>query len=404
MKIMVLGRLSGLLAVFFILSQLILIGRVAWVEKIFGLDKLSRVHHYNGFLALFFLALHPIFLTIGYAGLSETSFFSQYWIFITEWEDVIGGLIGLLLFLSVVILSVALIKKRLKYEFWYFTHLFTYVAIFFAFGHQLEVGTDLQTNLGNAYWIGLYIFALANFLIFRFGRIFYNYLKHDFYVDRIIKETDDAVSIYIKGKNFGKFKIQSGQFMIFRFLSRGYFYEAHPFSLSNCPNGKELRITVKNAGDFTAKVKNINQGTKVLIDGPNGIFTEQMLKNDKVLFIAGGVGITPIRSLAESLVKKGKDISLIYGNRTKKDIIFLNELEKLCELKHFPIFHVLSNQESWTGMKGRIDIEKVKTLAPDYKERDIYLCGPPVMMESIKKQLKADGYNLNNLHFEKFSL
>lgn len=399
-----LGRLFGLLAVFFILSQLILIGRVAWVEKIFGLDKLSRVHHYNGFLVLSFLLLHPIFLGIGYSGLNETNFFSQIWTFLTEWEDVLGAAIALLLFSGVVILSVSLIKKHLKYEFWFLTHLFTYVAILSAIGHQFEVGTDLQSGLTNGYWVGLYAFAFVNFIIFRSGRPIYNFLRHGFYIDRVIKETDDSVSVYIKGKEMGKFKIQAGQFMIFRFLDRKYFYEAHPFSLSKMYDGKEIRITIKNEGDFTAKAKDFRPGTKVLIDGPNGIFTEKVCANKKVLFIAGGVGITPIRSLIEAMVKKEKDISLVYGNRAKKDIIFLDELEKLCEVKHFPIFHVLSGQESWTGMKGRIDIEKVRVLAPDFMERDIFLCGPPPMMNSLKSQLKTAGYDLSKLHYEKFSL
>ncbi|MFA6106795.1 MAG: ferric reductase-like transmembrane domain-containing protein [Patescibacteria group bacterium] len=402
--IIALGRLFGLLATYFILSQLILIGRVGWAEKVFGLDKLSRVHHLNGFLALFFILLHPVFLGFGYGALTGNSYFRQIFIFLNGWEDVVGAFLSAGIFLSVMIFSLAIVRKRLKYEFWLFTHLFTYLAIIAAMGHQFAVGSDLQEQIFHFYFAGLYVFAFFNFFIFRFGRPLFYFYQHRFYVKSVRLETKSAVSIRISGKNMERFKVMPGQFMIFRFLAQGYIFEAHPFSLSGRLDNNDIRITIKMLGDFTNKAKELKLGTRVLIDGPHGVFSEKAIKKEKALLIAGGVGITPLRALVESMAKKGRDAILLYNNRTKKDIIFKDELEKLSELNPVKIVHILSAEENWKGEQGRIDAEKISRLVPDFRDRDIFLCGPPPMMESIKKELKGAGFNQNQLHYEKFSL
>jgi len=76
--------------------------------------------------------------------------------------------------------------------------------------------------------------------------------------------------------------------------------EAHPFSMSRRPDGTRLRLTIKAVGDFTRRIPGLKPGVRVLIDGPHGIFTARRSSSQKILMIAGGIGITPIRSLAKS--------------------------------------------------------------------------------------------------------
>ncbi|MFA6393403.1 MAG: ferredoxin reductase family protein [Patescibacteria group bacterium] len=398
------GRLSGLLAAFFILTQLILIGRVGWAEKVFGLDKLSRVHHLNGFFALAFILLHPVFLGFGYGSLTGNSYIEQMLVFLNGWEDMSGAFLSAGIFAGAMIFSLAIIRKKLKYESWLFTHLFVYIAVIAAIGHQFAVGSDLGTRTFYLYFAGLYAFAFLNFFLFRFGRPLFNFYRHGFYVKDVRPETDNSTSIRISGKNMEQFKVWPGQFMIFRFMDWSYMLEAHPFSLSGRAANYDIRITIKMSGDFTSKVRDIKPGTPVLIDGPHGVFTEKAVKKEKALLIAGGVGITPIRTLAEAMLKKGRDIALLYNNRTKKDIIFKEELEKISGLGSMKLVHILSAEKNWKGEQGRIDAEKISRLVPDFRDRDIFLCGPPPMMESIKKELKGAGYDLKYLHYEKFSL
>jgi ferredoxin-NADP reductase len=203
-----------------------------------------------------------------------------------------------------------------------------------------------------------------------------------------------------------KYPVRAGQFLIVRFLAKGFRWEAHPFSMSCRPDGKQIRLTIKQLGDFTRKIPELKPGTPVLIDGPNGIFTSDVARSGKVLMIAGGIGITPIRSVAEEMVAAGRDIVLIYGNRNSKSVVFDKELNELAGSSQgrLKVIHVMSDDQAWQGEKGRIDRERIARLVPDVLERDVFLCGPPVMMGSIRAALAGMGVVSSRIHYERFAL
>ena len=398
-----LGRIFALLAVYFVLMQFVLMGRSVWVEQIFGLNNLARVHHLNGVFVIFFIIFHPVFITAGYAMSNRVGFISQLGSLILNTSNIFYAFLALILFVTVVFFSIYIVRKKLKYETWYYVHLTTYVAVVLAWGHQLKLGGDFISNQTFVYyWYILYLAVFGNLIFWRFLRPLFRFYQHRFFVKRVEKETDSAVSMYIAGKDMEKFQIAPGQFMIFRFLSKDYFWQAHPFSLSYAPKNNELRITVKNSGDFTSQIKNLAVGTPVFIDGPYGTFIERLAKRDKFLFIAAGVGITPIRSLIESIAKN-KDSILIYGNKTEKDTIFKSELDKLSSEHNFPIHYVMSEDKNFKGEQGRINIELVKKLVSDFKNREIYICGPAQMMISLRKDFQKAGVRNANIHCELFS-
>ncbi len=402
--LLALGRLTGLLAVLFVLLQFLLMGRPFWIEKIFGLDKLARIHHLNGYFSISFILLHPILLVTSYAITNKVGLIDQYMDFITNYRDVWQAGIAVVLFTSIVFLSIYIVRKRLKYESWYFIHLLTYLAVLLAFGHQLKIGGDLLMNKAFAYyWWVLYLFVFGNVLLFRFMKPVYNSLKYRFTVSDVVAETADTNSVYITGKNLHNFRTKAGQFIILRFLAKGFWWQAHPFSLSFVPKNNQIRITVKNCGDFTSKIREIKKGTAVYIDGPYGVFTPEHGADVKYLFIAGGVGITPIRSMIEQIAEE-HELMLLYANKKTTDIIFKKELEELKTQHGFSLHHVLSDQPDYEGEKGRIDKEKLLRLVKDIKEREIYICGPVPMMDGIIKILKEIGVKREQVHFEKFSL
>jgi predicted ferric reductase len=282
-------------------------------------------------------------------------------------------------------------------------HLGTYAAILLAWGHQLKVGEDFVDNrLFTSYWYGLYIFVFGNLLFFRFLKPVYFFYRHRFYVEKFEKETPDTTSIYISGRHINHFKIQAGQFMKLTFLTKAFFLQSHPFSLSLMPTGKHMRVTIKNSGDFTKKISTIQEGTQVFIDGPYGVFTET--KNQKALLLASGIGITPIRSLLEQMAYHKKDVILLYGNRKKADIIFKEELDQLAKKYKIPVYYFLS-QEKLPGMiQGRIDKSSIQKLVKDIGEREVYICGPIPMITQVNKAIVELGVSSKQIHFEKFSL
>jgi predicted ferric reductase len=403
-KFLALGRLAGLIATNQILTQLILIGRVKWVESVFGLDKLSRVHKWNGYTILGLITLHPILIILGHSMLHETSFFSQFAELIAFWDDVLKAFLGWLILLTTIGLSITIVKKRLAYETWYYVHIFNYLAILLIFGHQLKFGVDGQTFWFVNYWWGLYLFAGGNLAFFRFIRPLYRFWRHRFRVARVVPEPGGATSIYISGERMDKFTVEPGQFMIFRFLTKGFWWQAHPFSLSKPTDGKEVRLTAKKLGDFTNTLPNLPVGTPVIIDGPHGIFTKQLLKTKKILLIAGGSGITPLRSLAEQFGREGRDQIMLYGNKTATDIILRKEVDTLASQFGYPLHHVLSDSKDSGFLTGYINKELITKVVPDVASRDVYLCGPPPMMAGVRKTLAELHVPKRQVHFEKFSL
>ncbi|HPO11800.1 MAG TPA: ferredoxin reductase family protein [Candidatus Hydrogenedentes bacterium] len=404
LQLLTAGRIAALLGAYVLLLQLLLIGRVRWIEQVFGLDRLSRAHHYNGLAVLVLLMLHPVLVTFGYSLRDDVPFFEQELDFLRNWEDVLSAAIGLSLLIIIGILSIGFIRRRFRYELWYGIHLPLYIAVALAIGHQFEVGSDLTlNNYFRFYWYFLYGFVAVNLLWYRLLRPILHALRHDFRVDRIEAEAEDVTSVYITGRNLARFRRRPGQFLIVRFLARGFWREAHPFSLSCPAEANYLRLSIKRLGDFTGKIPRLVPGTRVIIEGPNGVFTPGRCKREKVLLIAGGIGITPLRAMADELLQQDRDVTLLYGNRKQNGIVFERELAALSE-KGLRVVHILSDEPDYPGEKGVLTQEAIARLVPDVADREVFLCGPPKMMQGILKSLHALNVPRRHVYYERFAL
>lgn len=391
------GRLAGLLAFYLVLWQMLLIGRVGWLEKVWGHDKLSHFHHFSGLAAVAVLLFHPILLTLGYSAVAKTAPLDQFISFVTSYQHVWLAVMAYVMFLLIIGLSLWLVRRRLKYETWYFVHVALYAAILFAFLHQLEVGQDFKTLWPAAYWWALLIATLANVAYFRFIRPLFRLWRYNFKVERVETAGHKVTSIIIQGQNLARLKAKAGQFIIVRFLAEGFWWQAHPFSLSALPQPDHWRITVKAVGDFTRRVSQIPVGTPVLIDGPSGRFTAERASGRPVALIAGGIGITPLRPLFEVFGRESRPVDLIYSAHTTADFALKNELNQLAG-KKARVHYVASNTS------GRLTPHLVRKQVPDIKNRFVYLCGPPAMMKAVRAQLIGLGLLKREILSEKFQL
>jgi len=399
------GRLSGLLAAYFILIQLLLVGRLAWMERFFGLDRLTRLHHVIGFSLMVVLLAHPVLVTVGHAMQADVGVVDQLIDFWKTWDDVWAAIIGTGILIGAVIGSLAFIRRRMSFEAWHGFHFSLYLAMALIFGHQLSVGSDLTGNRAfSIYWCSLSIFVFGNLLYYRLVRPLWNFQRHRFHMVRLVPESPDATSVYIDGRAMDRFCAKGGQFVFVRFLAPGFWWQTHPFSLSMPPHGGELRLTIKQVGDYTRQIPQLKPGTPAIVDGSYGVFTAARAVSSKVLLIAGGIGITPIRAMGGALLEAGRDVILLYANRNAVGVVFRAELEALVAAfpVHFRVVYVMSDDPSWQGEQGRLDEERIHRLVPDLKERDAYLCGPPPMMKSVQSILKKQG--VRRIFSERFSL
>jgi predicted ferric reductase len=401
------GMLFGLLATYFALTQFMLMGRIAWVERQFGLERLARYHRLNGYLAISCILIHPLFITASYALAMHNNLVSQYFSIILHYNYVWLAAIAEILFITVVASSIYIARKRLKFETWYFVHLMVYVAIITASFHQFTTGDSFaggEHPLARIYWLGIYGFVALNLLIWRFGLSTFNLLRFGFTVDKVVVETKTTTSIYIRGRKIERWRMLPGQFVMVRIFAKGLWWQEHPFSLSWIPHDDLLRITVRDVGDYTHSLSELMPGKRVLVAGPFGRFTREVAQTNKRLFIAAGVGITPIRSLLEEAVRTGQNSVLLYANRTPDDIVFQNELQALAGPK-LRIHHIISRPpKAYRGEAGHVDVVTIKRLVLDYKQRDIYLCGPLRMLDELITALMEAGVAPERLHFERFNL
>ncbi len=400
--LLALGRLAGLLLAVSILFQFVVIGRVGWLEKTFGLDALSRAHHWVGFSTVFFLIAHPLLIGLAYTRGSSDSIFHKTFSFLFSGDEIIQATIGAILFLMIGVSSVYVLLKKLRYEYWYGIHLITYIAIIISFGHQTELGGDLQTTFAHIFWTALYAISALVYIWFRFVQPIKKYAVHRFFVDKIIFETENVYSIFITGTHMERFSYIPGQFVIARFLERGVWYEAHPFSISSGSGKGDIRLTIKESGDYTKKLSHhIHSGTKVFIDGPHGIFGNEIKKEEKILCIAGGIGITPIRSMVE-LVGDHKDIKVLASFRTHHDVIFEREISEIIKPENVHI--VYTHESPYEGHVKTITHSTILDYCPDIRERSVYLCGPVSFMNTMRAILKTQGVSEEKIHYEQFSL
>jgi predicted ferric reductase len=400
-----LGRVTGLLGTYLVLWQLLFMARLPWLERAFGLERMALLHKWNGYLVIALLIAHAVFQTLGYQLGDGKDVAGQLADFITSYDGLLAAIVSLGLFIVVVVASVTIAARHLAYETWYFIHLYAYLAVVLAFSHQLATGVDFAGNPAFVwYWCFLYGAVGASIVLYRVVGPLATYRRHRFRVQAVEREARGVFSVYISGRDLHQFEAEAGQFAIWRFLDRTRWWQAHPFSISAVPDGRRLRITVKNIGDFTSGVHTLKPGTPILVDGPFGKFTERPA-NRKVLLIAGGIGITPIRPLAEEMAADGFDVRVLYRAHSEGHLVFKKEMDALSANLGVRVDYLVtqagssrSSREAWFSPAN------LNRLIPDIADRVVYVCGPTGMMAAVRRSLDTLGVPSDQVRTEAFRL
>jgi predicted ferric reductase len=399
------GGLTGLLAGFLALVQVLLLARLPFLGRTIGFDHLTLWHKWNGYLVIVLCVAHTVLAVQGRAMDVNQSFVDQFWGLLAHDLQVgmVTATIGLGLFLLVTVTSIAIVRRGLRYELWYWVHLTAYAGIAFAWFHEIPTGGDINGAFhpnAEIYWRVLFFGTIGVVILFRvvvpMGAAFFYRLR----VVDVVTEGPSVTSIRISGHHVGRLHPRPGQFFLWRFLTRGFWWTSHPFSLSEAPDGSSLRISVKAAGDHTARMHSIPFGTRVVAEGPYGAFTEAERRRDKALLIAGGIGITPVRALTETM--EG-DLVVIYRVLHEDDIVFGDELERLSERRGVTVRYVVGDHLSAWG-RDLLSTAHLRELVPDVADRDVFLCGPPAMVAAIERSVRRAGVPRRCLHVERFAL
>jgi len=396
------ARLTGLLSAYLALIQVVLIARLPLLERAFGFDHLTVWHRWNGHACIDLIVAHVVLTVWGYALVDKISLPNEISTMLGGgiYPGMITATIGTGMMLAVVATSIVIVRRRLRYEWWYTVHLLAYGGIALSWFHEIPTGNELVLNrIAADYWRALYLVTLAVLVVWRVLVPIAAALRYGLRVAEITPEGPGVVSLRITGRNVERLGAHAGQFFLWRFLARGAWGTAHPFSLSAAPDGGSLRITVKGLGDHTGRIGQIEPGTRVLAEGPFGVFTDDRRRGDKAVLIAGGIGITPIRALIEAMAG---DVIVLYRVVADADVIFRAELDALCAARG-AVVHYLVGDHTGPG-RDLLGPAHLLELVPDITERDVFLCGPPAMADFIRKNVREARVPRRQVHAERFAL
>jgi predicted ferric reductase len=400
------GRLTGLLAADLLLVQVLLMARVPVLEHAFGQDRLARIHRLTGFSSFSLMMTHIGLITWGYAAgeLGRTP--ATLWDLTVDYPGMLLAVAGTGCLVLVVVTSVRAARRRLRYESWHLLHLYAYLGAGLALPHQLWTGQDfLASPARTVFWWGLWLAAVGAVLGWRVALPAWRSVRAGLRVTSVVAEDDGVVSVHLAGRRDGRFRVEAGQFCTFRFLDGPGWTRAHPYSLSAAPDGRALRITAKVVGDGSAALGALRPGTRVLIEGPYGRLSARARTRSRVALIGAGVGITPLRALAEALDYAPGDAVLLH--RYTGTPLFAAELNALAAERGLQVLWLPGHRRepgSWLGdgIGPADDLAALTSWVPDIADRDVYVCGPEPWADDVRRTTQAAGLPADQFHVESF--
>jgi len=391
------GQLTGLVASVLLLAQVVLMARVPVLERAFGQDDLARKHRIIGFTSFNLMLAHILTVTVGYAGGDLLASPATFWNLTVEDPGMLLAVAGSLCLVMVVVTSIRIARRRLRYESWHLLHLYAYLGVGLALPHQLWTGQQFLGSTGRTvFWWTAWATAAAAVLVWRLGLPAYRSLRHRLRVTSVVREADGVVSVYVTGRQLEKLRVEAGQFFSWRFLAGPGWSRAHPYSLSAAPDGRSLRITVKDLGDGSRDVARIRPGTRVLVEGPYGRLSPRARLRRHVALIGAGVGITPLRSLVEGLAYAPGEAVLVHRYADRP--LFGAELSALAAERGLRVVDLPGHRSEPANAPGAL-LHHV----PDLAHREVYVCGPEDWAEEIGRVARAAGLPSEHLHIETFA-
>ncbi|MCF2530044.1 ferredoxin reductase family protein [Yinghuangia soli] len=393
------AHLAGLLAGYGILVLLLLMARVPAVEHGVGADRLARWHARGGRFVVGGVAAHALLAWgayLAHTGRGPLGGAAD----LLGYPALAAATAGTVLLLAAGAVSARAVRARVSHETWRGVHLLTYAGAAAAFFHQ-PAGPDLAGIPVLAWlWSLLHAQVAVLLLWYRAAVPLRAALRHRIRVVDVRSESPDTVSVVMRGRALAALQAEPGQFFRWRFLTRRLWRTALPFSLSAPPVGDTLRITVKVVGGHTRRVKRLRPGVRVAAAGPFGAMTARVRTRRKVLLIAGGAGITPLRALFETLPGGPGDLTLLYRARTSDQLLLHAELEQIAAGRQCRLHYLLGSSR---GPDDPLTAANLRRLVPDIAEHDVYLCGSPGMADAASRALRRAGVPPDRVHAEVFA-
>src|SRR4051794_39618420 len=214
------GRMAGLLSAYAMLVTVALSARIGPLERAIGQDRLIRWHRALGPWGLWLLLAHVVLIVLGYGGEQSLGVWAQLWQLVLTFPGMVGAFVGTGLLFLAGVTSYRHARRRLKYETWWSIHLYTYLALLFAFAHQVDNGASFVGHpLMTAWWVAIWVALLAAVVYWRLLLPVIRSVRHRLRVVDVVRESPDVVSVVLEGRRLDRLPVAGGQFFQWRFLT-----------------------------------------------------------------------------------------------------------------------------------------------------------------------------------------
>lgn len=393
-----LGKILGVWMLTALVFQILLATRIDLIENGIGYDRITNWHALNGKIIGLLVLLHPFLM---FQSQIMNMQFEIIYTYMINNPATLLGLTAVLMILGQVIGT--LYWKSLDYQIWRKIHMLGYAVVGLGFAHSFLLGTETNIPPDNPlayYWLFLFLVATVSAGYSLIYRRFWKRKK--FKIENLEKETEDVTTVELRPLE-EDLENRPGQFAYVLFDSEEVPREEHHFTVASRPGRDGFEFTIKDVGDFTSQIDGLEEGETAEVEGAYGSFTNEEVEGPYT-FIAGGIGITPLMSMIRSMdAGEADETKLIYGNRSFDEIVFREELEGLEEDNDWlSVEHVLSDEERDGFRSGFVDEEVLKEEM--IEDSEIFLCGPPPMMEAVLEALDNLDVERSKVHLERFSL
>lgn len=394
----------GFAALSLMAMQFVHTARMPFMADVFPMDVLYTFHHRLSLFTFVLVLAHPVILFI----------FNPYTLRLlnplTAPTRAQAGVFAVLAVIALIVTSVRRKAYSIEYEPWRLIHgVFGFAAVALVLYHIFSVNYHMSDPFQRAVWFIQGIIWLGMVAYVRVIKP-WRMIQRPYEVAAVIPELGNSWTLILDPIDHPGMNFTAGQVAWLTVRQFPFIMREHPFSFSgSAEHPEQLKFTIKELGDFTSRIHELEEGECVYVDGPYGTFGIAHHKAPSYVLIAGGIGSSPMMSILRTMADRNDQspVLFIYANKSWDKIVFREELEDLEEKINLRVVHVLENPpEGWEGETGFVTPDILERHVPEEgrEEAEYLLCGPLPMIELVQKGLQDLGVPLRQIHAERYEM